>query len=481
MAQTHAQRKQAAELLAKLRTSLMPFVDVLVIDTDDGPRRFGEVADEWQRRELEAFDPPCRRVIGQQVEVKHSRLWWELARGHAKTTSLAIVVAWLLFASARKIDGAAFAADQEQAALIRNAIDKLIRLNPWLGEFIECNKLVITNPSTGSTFTISSANVPSSWGLLLDFIVLDECTVWPNRDLWDSIISTAAKRSHCFLTCITNAGYKSHWTWPVREAIRVDPSWRFSRLDGPVASWISAPTIDEQRRLLPPHVFDRVWLNNWQEVDATAIDNRDVEACCVLQGVQPRRQDRVHILSVDIGIKRNHTAAVCLAISPGQQSVEVANIWSLNPRDYGGRIELDAIQQMILKAHETYRFAAIVFDPWQAYFLMDSLAATGICTVEFPFTPQNRDLIARSLIESLQSRSLKLYRHAGLLADLGKLRVSEASHLGLRLEAPQDGTTGAHCDIGFAMAMGLPIAFEIARTGLAHHYENDRAEVLTPV
>ncbi len=169
----HTRRKQVAESLARLRTGLMPFVDVLVIDTDDGPRRFGEVADDWQRRELEAFDLPCRRVVGQKVDAPHSRLWWELARGHAKTTTLAIVVVWLLFASERKIDGAAFAADQDQAALIRNAIDKLIRLNPWLGEFIECNKLVVTNPTTGSAFTINSANVPSSWGLLLDFIVVD--------------------------------------------------------------------------------------------------------------------------------------------------------------------------------------------------------------------------------------------------------------------------------------------------------------------
>ncbi len=228
-------------------------------------------------------------------------------------------------------------------------------------------------------------------------------------------------------------------------------------------------------------MFDRVWLNNWQEVDATAIDNRDVEACCVLHGPQPRRHDRTYLLAVDIGVKKNHTAAVCFAVSPGQKIVEVANIWSLDPRDYGGRIELDAIQQLILKANEAYRFSAIVFDPWQAYFLMDSLAATGICTIEFPFVPQNRDLMARTLLESLQSRSLKLYRHAGLLSDLSKLRVSEAPHLGMRLDAPQDNATGSHCDIGFATALGLPTAFELARSFATESHENDRAEILCPV
>lgn len=477
---TATRRKQAAELLATLRHDPAAFRNVLVIDTDQGPQRLGDVIDDWQQTELEALDPACRRVAGQSVAVKHSRLWWELARGHSKTTSLAIMVAWLLFAAPHKIDGAAFAADQEQAALIRNAIDKLLRLNPWLCEFLECNKFVVTNKATGSTFTINSANVPSSWGLLLDFIVADEVTIWPARELWDSIVSTAAKRSHCLLVSICNAGWESHFAWEVREAIRHDPRWRFSRLDGPVASWLSADVIDEQRRLLPPAVFDRVWQNNWQQSDGSAIDNQDVTACCVLAGPQPRRMDRIYFCSVDIGVKKDHTAIVCLAAAPGGGSVEVANIWTLRPCDHGGRVDLEIVRQTILDAHKEYQFSALVYDPWQMYFLADSLTQCGLPTIEFSFTPQNRDLLARTLIESLQTRSIKFWNHPGLLRDLGKLRVSEAPHLGLRLDAPRD-EHGGHCDIGFAMAQGLVFASEIARGVVVDHRDNDYAETLIPV
>ena len=62
---------------------------------------------------------------------------------------------------------------------------------------------------------------------------------------------------------ITNAGLQDGWQWELREKIRSDPAWYFSRLEKPTASWISQATLDEQRRLLPAFAWERLWMNRW--------------------------------------------------------------------------------------------------------------------------------------------------------------------------------------------------------------------------
>ena len=68
-----------------------------------------------------------------------------------------MAAAWLLFASQRKIDGVACAADKDQAGLIRNAIERLVRLNGWLCDVLEIQASKVINRHTGSTLTIIAA------------------------------------------------------------------------------------------------------------------------------------------------------------------------------------------------------------------------------------------------------------------------------------------------------------------------------------
>ena len=77
------------------------------------------------------------------------------------------------------------------------------------------------------------------------------------------------------------AGGDRHATpaWPrgtagsgqVREAARTAKDWYFSRLDGPVASWISEKLLDEQRRMLPPAAYARLWDNVWSSGEGDAL------------------------------------------------------------------------------------------------------------------------------------------------------------------------------------------------------------------
>ena len=105
------------------------------------------------------------------------------------------------------------------------------------------------------------------YGLTPDFAVVDEVTHWRSRDLWDALLSSAAKRSTCMFVVISNAGFLDDWTWQTRELIRTDPAWYFSRLDGPVASWI---TPDESGRATSFAAADRL---------CPAVAQRVVERC----------------------------------------------------------------------------------------------------------------------------------------------------------------------------------------------------------
>ena len=73
--------------------------------------------------------------------------------------------------------------------MIRNAIDSLLRLNPWLSTILQVKRERVYNKHTGSELTIISSDTASSYGLLVDFAIVDEITHWQKRDLWDSIFS----------------------------------------------------------------------------------------------------------------------------------------------------------------------------------------------------------------------------------------------------------------------------------------------------
>src|SRR5262249_46755310 len=151
--------------------------------------------------------------------------------------------------------------DRDQAALDRNHVARLVALNPWLGALIDVQQWRIVNKRTGSALDIISSDAPSSYGLLIDFAICDEVTIWPKGDFSDSIAPAAAKRANCLLLCIGNAGFQDSWQWSLREAVRHDAAWLFSRLEGCVASWITPDNLDEQRRLLPAVAFLRLWCN----------------------------------------------------------------------------------------------------------------------------------------------------------------------------------------------------------------------------
>ncbi|HQU46090.1 MAG TPA: terminase large subunit [Pirellulales bacterium] len=469
-----------------------------MIDADGGPRRFGECLDPWQRDDFAALDPGWKRVCGQNAPEGRQRAYLERSRGHSKTADLAVMATWALFASKRRLSGIAASGDREQAGYLRNAIDKLVSVNPWLRKYLEVQRDRVVNLHTGSELAIIASDAATSYGLTPDFVLIDEVTHWATRDLWDSLISAAAKRARCLVCVIANAGWHDSWQWGTREAIRTDPDWYFSRLDGPVASWIKAKHLAEQQRLLPALVYDRLWLNRWAPGAGDALREDDIRAALTLDGpLAAAETGWRYALGLDLGLRRDASAAALVGVNVGYGVATAApklepidamqellfdcgladrpaklasaagdtlyrwnagdgrlklcdlHVWQ--PPKKGGKVQIEPIETAIRELYA--RFGCVVsYDVSQAEYLSERLSKSGVPTQAVDPTSTNMRGMAAVTLEAFNQQLLSLYPQEQLLADLRALRVTEKSY-GIRLTSPR-GPSG-HGDSATALSLAL--------------------------
>jgi Phage Terminase len=463
--------------LLNLQSDPAAFRASLLVDTDDGPRSFAECMDDFQRKDFEALDNGWKRAAGQDVEGDFfQRGWQERGRGHSKSTDVMVSASWCLFASRKQLSGVVCAVDRDQAALDRDHVGKLVSLNPWLGQVLDVQQWRVVNRHTGSEMEIMASDVASSYGLLVDFAICDEVSLWPKRDLFDSILSSAAKRSSCLLLCIGNAGFRDSWVWELREAIRQDPRWYFSRLEGPIASWITEVNLAEQRKLLPGVAFDRLWMNTWVSAGGDAL-SAEVIARAFNPQLRPHTVAEPgfeYVCGCDLGVSRDASALCVLGIrrshdGHGKIYLAATRVWRPTK---GSKVDLQKVEDAIVLLHEAYNFREFAYDSWQMSHMASRLQSgnfgkvvrgadrkTRLPMVEVPPTGQNLQRIATAVIECFNDGRITLYEDADLRRDLTRLRVEERPY-GFRLVSPHDEL--GHGDLGTAFSLAMLAASELA-------------------
>ncbi len=437
----------------------------LLVDVDGLARRFGDTMDDWQRQDFAALDPALQRAAGVITNEVKTRAYLERPRGHSKTTDLAVIAVWALAFSSRPLRGYCYAADKDQARLLRDAMQTLIRLNPWLGQILEVQAHRVANvasghPGEGGSLVIEASDVGSSYGILPDLIVADELVHWQgDGSLWHSLLSSAAKRKNCLLVVISNAGFADSWQWQVREAARTDEAWYFSRLDGPQASWLSPQNLAEQRRMLPAVAFARLWENQWSTGGGDALLPQDIEAAFdpALAPMTGREPGYKFVAGVDLGLSRDASAVVVLGAHRETGKIRLAFNQLWKPKQT--RVVLADVEQALRELHKRFDLQDVRYDPWQAAHLAQRLRLDGLPMTEVAATGGNLQALATAMIESFTDRRLHLYPCADLRRDLLKLRVEERSY-GFRLTAPRD--EDGHGDTGTAFSLALPAAIDQA-------------------
>ena len=295
----------------------------------------GRLAEPFQAAAFAAIDPAWTQLMGLPAPVDRAhanvpaalrvagssvrrRFWIERPRGHSKTTDTAAMLLWVLAYSRRMLRGVAAAADRDQARLVLDQIAYLLSLNPWLRRRVSVNRDRAIARRSGSRLEIVSSDAASSYGTIADFIVCDELCHWEQPGLWHSLYTAAAKQPHTVLAVLTNAGSGRDWRWTARETARLSPAWFFSTLDGPQASWIDAAFLDEQRRSLPESVFNRLWLNQWQDRAGGFLRPDEVRRCrdASLTMQETGQPGRTYLAAIDYAEKHDRTAAIVCHLQP---------------------------------------------------------------------------------------------------------------------------------------------------------------------
>jgi hypothetical protein len=248
-----------------------------------------------------------------------------------------------------------------------------------------------------------------------------------------------------------NSGFEESWVWKVRESVRVDPAWHFSRLEGPEASWIPAARLEEQRRILPGVVFSRLWENRWSGSAGDALRPEDIAAALTLPG-PPKGPEAGYFFytGVDLSVSRDHSSLVTIGKHHSGR-VRLMDIRDWNPQDSGGRVDLAEIEDVCWELHRRYH-PRFLCDPYQCEMLSQRLRTRGALVEMVPFVGKSLLGMASAVVEAFANRTVDLFRDERLVGDLRKLRIKE-SPSGWRLDAPRTST--GHCDRATAFALAM--------------------------
>lgn len=424
---------------------------------EPGSPPLGELMPSWQDKSFAALDPAWKSVAGFPLAApKLRRAWIERPRGHAKTTDMAVQIAWVLLAARRPIRGICAAADRDQGELILQAVARLIAANPGLTGMLRVRAGAVEARRRNARLEVISSDVASSFGLTPDFVICDELSHWPDERLWHSLLSAAAKRPNSLLVVLTNAGVGRGWQWEAREAARMHSGWYFTSLDGPQAPWLSRSDLDEQRAMLPSAVYDRLWNNRWQAAAGNYLTAAEVALCRDEQfrAESQARLGRQYIAAIDYAEKHDRTAAVLMHADGKRLVVDRLDVVAPGP---GKPVLVSWVEDWIARIGAAFPRTTFVIDEHQ---LLGTLQRLGnrFSLVRFPFAGgKGNHELAVTLRHLIVHREIAWYPGCGSLAGRPRDTLeSELAELVLKQSASGrirfDTAAGGHDDRAFVVA-----------------------------
>lgn len=454
--------------LTRYASDFLAFAADLHVPLGASTGRLGSHWAPFQKLDFEALAPGLHCLArGEVAPIR--RFWIERTKGGSKDSDCAVAILWLLAFAGRSLRIQVGAADQQQAAEVRDIIRSILNidspLNRVLARVVEVQKFaVVSHASTPgrpeSQVEILTSDAYSSHGARPDVVIANELSHVGSEAFMQTLLDNADKLPHSLVVVATNAGEVGSWQEKWRDIARESPRWHVSVLNQP-APWVSETDLAESRLRNPPHRFARLWQGVWSSGEGDALNPADIAACTTLVGPSSPRQDRIYLAGLDLGVKRDHSA-LCI-VSADQQTgrVELVNCVSWRPQDFAdGVVDLEVVRETVEHANRLYNFRCVGYDPWQAHLLAQELVRAGVPMREWVFNSGNKDFMARSLLEAFANRTIALYREPQLERDLMRLRIKEGP-LGFRLDAVKDAD--GHADRAIALAIVLPAALYLAR------------------
>jgi phage terminase large subunit-like protein len=175
----------------------------------------------WQR---ERVIRPLFGTLRPDGTRQYRTCYVELGRKNGKTTLAAAIALYLLCADG-EARGEVYSAagDRDQAALAYNEAVALAGATPALASrcrIVRSGK-VIEYAETGGVYRAIPADAAGSHGYNASGIILDEAHVQPNRDLYDTLVTSVGARRQPLIFIITTAGWdRQSLCWELHEYAR---------------------------------------------------------------------------------------------------------------------------------------------------------------------------------------------------------------------------------------------------------------------
>jgi hypothetical protein len=268
-----------------------------------------------------------------------------------------------------------------------------------------------------------------------------------------ALLLAGSRRPGALLVVLTTAGDPAHFSRAILDHACGSPLWRVNEVPGP-PPWADVERLAEQRGRLSESMYARLFENRWVAAEDRLTSPEQLAACVVLDGPQPSRPRRTYAIGLDVGLKRDRTAAIVCHAEPLERDSEAgarivldrAAVWKgsrLRP------VRLAEVEEWLAEASRHYRGAEIVLDPWQAVGLAQRLRDRGIKVTEFNFSAQSTGRLGSTLHLLIREGALALPDDRELLDELAHVRLRETSPGVLRL----DHDASRHDDQAVALAL----------------------------
>jgi phage terminase large subunit-like protein len=420
-----------------------PMDVLLALPTAEGVS-LAQRLDPWQREDFDAA----------LLTDRHQ--WWERPRGHSKTedSGLVALVQVLVGPPGQRIFFAA--TDQDQAALAFDTLRGFVRRSPALQGRLRVLRREVVHEAMDSTVAVLASDADSSWGLRPSRLFCDELSRWrtdAHKEFFWSLWSSLGKVHDARIVVATTA----HWDrtglcWQLREKVEHDPAWHFS-VRGQCASWISPEFLEEQRRLLPAHLYEMLHENRWTTVGAEFLTWDEIEAVFDPNHVEQRGPvpSGRYWFGLDLATAKDRTALAVVRADGDTAVIDSLALWAGTPRE---RVQLADVEATVLAAARRFAPIEVVVDPFQGLLLAERLRRAGLNVHEFPFSAQSRTVLFDTLLQLIRQRRLRSFPHQGLREELAGLRWVEKAGV-LRPDHPATGHDDAVVAVGLAATQAV--------------------------
>ena len=241
---------------------------------------------------------------------KYRTAFIEVGRKNGKSTLCAAIGIYMLFSDdERGSEIYSAAGDRQQAGIVFEIAKQMILHSKELTKRAKVFRNSITNESKGNFYQAISSDSKTKHGFNANCIIFDELHTQPNRDLWDTLLTSTGSRRQPLCIAITTAGhdrqsicweiynyakqvqdniiedssfYSAIYEAEIEDDITSEKTWKKANPNYGISLRKEYMKREAQRAIDVPsyqNTFKRLMLNIWTDSITAWIGNKEWEDC----------------------------------------------------------------------------------------------------------------------------------------------------------------------------------------------------------